>query len=173
VVDPGSVDRLRAHKEVQTLERAAWGAAWHDSGLVFTREDGRPLRPEYVTRHFQRLAAEAGLPVIRLHDLRHTNASIALAAGVDIKVVSDRLGHSTTAITADLYTHVNRTVGRAAADRIAEVLTAADESLPSKFLSREARDGQGRRGDVASPQVDGVRHVNARLMLVGFCSADP
>jgi integrase len=66
------------------------------------------LRPKYVTRHFQRLIAEAGLPAIRLHDLRHTNASIALAAGVDIKVVSDRLGHSTTAITADLYTHVNR-----------------------------------------------------------------
>ena len=157
-LDDHTVDRLRAHKEVQTLERVAWGSAWHDSGLVFTREDGRPLRPEYVTRHFQRLAAEAGLPVIRLHDLRHTNASIALAAGVDIKVVSDRLGHSTTAITADLYTHVNRNVGRAAADRIAEVLTAADETLPSKFLSSEAPDGPERRGDVASPQVDGVRH---------------
>jgi integrase len=70
--------------------------------------------------------------VIRLHDLRHTNASIALAAGVDIKVVSDRLGHSTTAITADLYTHVNRNVGRSAADRIAEVLAAADQTLPSE-----------------------------------------
>jgi integrase len=127
-LDDHTVGRLRALKEVQALERAAWGAGWHDSGLVFTREDGRPLRPEYVTRHFQRLAAEAGLPVIRLHDFRHTNASIALAAGVDIKVVSDRLGHSTTAITADLYTHVNRNVGRVAANRIAEVLTAAERN---------------------------------------------
>jgi integrase len=103
-LDDHTVGRLKAHQEVQALERVAWGAAWRDSGLVFTRGDGRPLRPEYVTRHFQRLAADAGLAVIRLHDLRHTNASIALAAGVDIKVVSDRLGHSTTAITADLYT---------------------------------------------------------------------
>jgi integrase len=62
-------------QKVQALEHATWGAAWHDSGLVFTREDGRRLRPEHATRHFQRLAAEAGLPVIRLHDLRHTNAS--------------------------------------------------------------------------------------------------
>jgi integrase len=157
-LDNRTVGRLRAHQEVQSLERAAWGAAWNDSGLVFTREDGRPLRPEYVTRHFQRLAAEAGLPVIRLHDLRHTNASIALTAGVDLKVVSDRLGHSTTAITADLYTHVNRNVGRAAADRIADVLTSGDETVPSEFLAREAFDGPERRGDVASPQVDGVRH---------------
>jgi hypothetical protein len=116
------------------------------------------LRPEYVARHFQRLIAEAGLPVIRLHDHRHTNASIALAAGVDIKVVSDRLGHSTTAITADLYTHVNAIVGRAAADRIAEALTAADETLPRKLPSSEARGGPERRGDDASPRVDGVRY---------------
>jgi hypothetical protein len=84
--------------------------------------------------------------VIRLHDLRHTNASIALAAGVDIKVVSDRLGHSTTAITADLYTHVNRNVGRAAADRIADVLTADDQALPSASLAQEASDWAGEEG---------------------------
>ena len=156
-LDDGTVGRLRAHHEVQALERAAWDAGWHDSGLVFTREDGRSLRPEYVTRHFQKLADDAGLPVIRLHDLRHTNASIALAAGVDIKVVSDRLGHSTTAITADLYTHVNRNVGRAAANRIADVLAAANETVPSEFLSREASNGPERRGDDTSLQVDGAR----------------
>ena len=156
-LDDGTVGRLRAHHEVQALERAAWDAGWHDSGLVFTREDGRSLRPEYVTRHFQKLADDAGLPVIRLHDLRHTNASIALAAGVDIKVVSDRLGHSTTAITADLYTHVNRNVGRAAANRIADILAAANETVPSEFLSREASNGPERRGDEVSLQVDGAR----------------
>jgi integrase len=142
-LDDGTVGRLRAHHEVQALERAAWDAGWHDSGLVFTREDGRSLRPEYVTRHFQKLADDAGLPVIRLHDLRHTNASIALAAGVDIKVVSDRLGHSTTAITADLYTHVNRNVGRAAADRIADVLAAAKETVPiERGLQRAKKEGR-------------------------------
>ncbi|NHC15130.1 tyrosine-type recombinase/integrase [Motilibacter deserti] len=111
---------------------------------MFTRGDGRPLRPEYVTRHFQKLAAQADLPVIRLHDLRHTNASLALSAGVDIKVVSERLGHSTTAITADLYTHVDRGVGREAANRIGSLLTAsaqASEELPSASLARQHREG--------------------------------
>ena len=74
------------------------------------------------TRHFQHLAREAGLPPLRLHDLRHTNASLALQAGVDLKVVSDRLGHSQISVTADLYTHVNIAVGRAAADQIAQAL---------------------------------------------------
>jgi Site-specific recombinase XerD len=69
------------------------------------------------------LALKAGLPVIRLHDLRHTNASLALSAGVDLKVVSERLGHSQLAITADLYTHVNRGLGKAAAEQIAVAVT--------------------------------------------------
>jgi integrase len=129
-LDSQTVDKLRRHRESQVAERAAWGGSWQDSGLVFTREDGRVLRPEYVTRHFQALAKEHGLPVIRLHDLRHTNATLALEAGVDLKVVSERLGHSTTAITADIYTHVAPTVGQAAAQRIADVLAETSEGQP-------------------------------------------
>lgn len=60
--------------------------------LVFTRENGAPLHPEYVTRHFQLLTRRAGLREIRLHDLRHGSASLQLAAGVPIAVVSKRLG---------------------------------------------------------------------------------
>ena len=59
------------------------------------------IRPEYLTARFRELIRQAGLPPIRLHDLRHTSASLALAAGVPLKVVSDRLGHSTIGITAD------------------------------------------------------------------------
>jgi integrase len=121
-LDPGTVAALRDQLQSQQLAQAAAGPAWQDTGLVFTRPDGRSYRPEYVTRHFQRLAAEAGLPVIRLHDLRHTNASLALTAGIPLKVVSDRLGHSQTAITADLYTHVDVGLGRSAARQIAAVL---------------------------------------------------
>jgi integrase len=93
-IDDDTVAMLRRHREGQAVERMAWGSAWNEAGLVFTRENGLPLRPEYATRHFQRLAREAGLPRLRLHDLRHTNASLALQAGVNPKVVSDRLGHS-------------------------------------------------------------------------------
>jgi integrase len=135
-LDPDTVTMLRRHKEAQDLERSAWGPAWNDAGLVFTREDGRALRPEYATRHFQDLVKQVGLPPIRLHDLRHTSASLALAAGVDLKVVSERLGHSQLAITADLYTHVNRRLGKAAAQRIADVLRPSAETVPSAFLAQ-------------------------------------
>lgn len=136
-IDRESVGMLRRHQETQTLERAAWGPGWNDLGLVFTRENGTPLRPEYVTRHFQHLVAQAGLPAIRLHDLRHTSASLALAAGVDLKVVSERLGHSQLAITADLYTHVNRGLGTAAAEQIAAVLRGTASTVPSAFLAQD------------------------------------
>ncbi len=76
------------------------------------------MRPEYVTRHFQSLAESAELPVIRHHDLRPTNSSLAPAAGDALKVVSERLDHSQLAITADLYTHINLGLGNAAAEQI-------------------------------------------------------
>jgi len=75
-----------------------------------------------VTHLFRRLAKEAGLPLIRLHNLRHTSASLALAAGVPMKVVSDRLGHSSESITSALYTVVVPAVARDAAERIANVV---------------------------------------------------
>jgi integrase len=75
-----------------------------------------------VSRLFKTLTRRAALPVIRFHGLRHTSASLALAAGVAMKVVSERLGHSTTGITADLYTHVVPAVAQDAADAIARLI---------------------------------------------------
>ena len=163
-LDGETVSMLRRHREAQELERVAWGPAWNEAGLVFTREDGRLLRPEYATRHFQALAAEMGLPAIRLHDLRHTHASLALAAGVEMKVVSERLGHSQISVTADLYTHVSRGVGQAAADQIASVLRGRHRTLPAASLqhqvelsSRERDQGEERaRPPPAFPQVRGL-----------------
>jgi len=117
-VDPATTALLAAHREQQHGERIAWGAGWHETGHVFTYPDGRVLQPGYVTQKFRRDAQRAGLPSIRFHGLRHTSASLALAAGVPMKVVSDRLGHSTTTITADLYSHVLPAVARDAADAI-------------------------------------------------------
>ena len=75
--------------------------------MVFCRSDGSPLRPDGVTRAFIRLASEVGILGVRFHDLRHTHASLLLGEGVHLKVVSERLGHSGIAITADLYSHVS------------------------------------------------------------------
>ena len=147
-IDAGTVAMLRRHCEIQNVERTAWGPAWNDADLVFTREDGRPLRPEYATRHFQALARQSGLRAIRLHDLRHTNASLALEAGVAMKVVSDRLGHSQIAVTADLYTHVNDTVGRAAATTIAGALKPPSQAIPTASLP-QSLENDPQKGDEA------------------------
>lgn len=124
-LDRATVAVLRSHKAAQATERLAWGEAYADRGLVFAREDGSPYRPEYVTRHFLQLAKDAGLPRIVLHGLRHTHATHALAAGVDMVVVSRRLGHSSLSLTADTYTHVLPEVQREAAELIAGMLAQA------------------------------------------------
>lgn len=116
---------LNAHQAAQAAERLAWGSGYADHGLVFAREDGTPLRPEYVTRHFLVLSSEAGLPRIVLHGLRHTWATHALAAGVDMLVVSRHLGHSSLALTADTYTRVLPDVSRQAAELVAAMVRRA------------------------------------------------
>jgi integrase len=124
-LDKGTVAVLKTYKAAQAAERLAWGAGYQDGGLVFAREDGSPLRPEYVTRHFLALAEAAGLPRIVLHGLRHTWATHALAAGVDMLVVSRHLGHSSLALTADNYTRVLPEVARQAAELVAAMVRGA------------------------------------------------
>lgn len=105
-LDKGTVAAGRVHRARRARERLAAGEAWQESGRLFTRDDGTPLYPEQVTRTFKYLAKAAGLPVIRFHSARHTAATLALEAGVETKVVSEILGHSTTRITQDTYQHV-------------------------------------------------------------------
>jgi integrase len=103
-LDRTTVAALRAHRARQLAERAAAGQDYLDSGYVFTRLNGDPMAPDWLSRYFRRLNDASGLPPIRLHDLRHGAASLALAAGADLKVVQDMLGHSSIVLTADTYT---------------------------------------------------------------------
>jgi integrase len=121
-LDPTTIAVLRAHHTAQSAERLAAGPTWSNSGLVFTRADGNPLHPEYVRRQFDRLLHRAGLPRIHLHDLRHTYATLALQAGVHPKVVSERLGHATVAMTLDIYSHTVPALQQDAATTIAELI---------------------------------------------------
>jgi len=121
-LDAVTVAVMQRHRDAQHEESYVWSDRWVSTGYVFTKRDGRPLYPEEINVAFNRLIGLAGLPRIRFHDLRHTSASLALAAGVQMKVVSERLGHSTTGITADLYTHVSPAVAHAAADAIAAIV---------------------------------------------------
>ncbi len=101
------MDLLREHKVEQTKERLRLGKRWLDTfGLVFTRSYGVPHEGSAVTRRFQEVCDNAGLPHIRFHDLRHSAASFWLAHGVPARVVMEYLGHSTITLTMDTYSHV-------------------------------------------------------------------
>ena len=118
-LDPQTVAALEAHREAQLLERSLMREAYSDSDLVFAREDGTPIHPDSFSDAFLRHSKEAGLPRIRLHDLRHTHATLALAAGVHPKVVSERLGHASVTITLDTYSHAIPAMQETAATLVA------------------------------------------------------
>lgn len=118
-LDGNTLAALRDHRTHQLHERLLWGPGWHNTGFVFTREDGSPLHPESLTKMFQWRVRRAELPRIRFHDLRHTHATLALEAGVHPKVVSERLGHSSIAITMDTYSHAIPAMQEEAAEQIA------------------------------------------------------
>jgi integrase len=98
-------------------------------GLVFTRQDGAPYHPQYLTASFQRAAKKAGLPVLPLHSLRHGHATAGLTAGMDLTVMSRRLGHSSVAITANVYQHVTEELDRDAAEGTAAVQLGLSEKI--------------------------------------------
>lgn len=120
-----AVDGLRRQKARQAAAKLAVGSAWQNvDGLVFTDAIGRPLEPTTVSRAFRDAADGLELPV-RFHDLRHTAATLMLGAGVPLKVVSETLGHSSIAITADVYAHVTPELRREAADALDRALGGA------------------------------------------------
>ena len=105
-LDGRTVEVLRAWRKRQLEERLLCGAAYQDNDLVFARPDGTPTNPDLFSQSFDRLLTRSDLPRIRLHDLRHTHATILLKAGVPVKVVSERLGHASPAFTISVYQHV-------------------------------------------------------------------
>jgi integrase len=120
---PSLVATLREHRERQTEERARAGDAWTDSGLVFTTATGTPIEPNDFSKKFVRMCERAGVRRVRLHDLRHTCASMLLAQGVPPRVVMEVLGHSALEVTMTIYGHVMLDAQRAALAGMDELLT--------------------------------------------------
>jgi len=121
-LDRQSVIQLEAHRDRQRREKAAFDGDYIDSEYVFRKLDGTRLNPRTLSQTFRWVADESDLPRIRLHDLRHTHASIAVKAGVPIGVVSERLGHASPEFTLHRYSHVMPGMQREAADLIARTV---------------------------------------------------
>jgi integrase len=121
-LDITTVRLLHCHRAAQERQQEQHGAEWVETGLVFTEPNGSALDPTYVSRHFDRLVARSGLPRLRLHDLRHSSASIGLASGESLLEVSRRLGHSSIAVTADIYSTVAPEVARESAERLSRAV---------------------------------------------------
>lgn len=120
---PDTLAILKEHRKAQLARRLQSGS-WHDHDLIVCTGNGTPVNPNNVTRTFEALVKAAGLRRIRVHDLRHTHATLLLKAGVSAKVVSERLGHASIAITLDTYSHVLPDMQDAAADAISAALAA-------------------------------------------------
>jgi integrase len=121
-ISSNTVAALKAHKKQQLQEKLAHGPDYKDNGLVFCRLNGLPLYPDGVSDQFNRLVAKAGVKSITFHDLRHTHATLLLVAGIHPKVVSERLGHYSVALTLDLYSHVIPGLDQEAARKLDEQL---------------------------------------------------
>jgi integrase len=113
---PTAVAALGGHRLRQGEEKEAAGDLYEDGGYVFCREDGRPYYPRYLTQEWERCCRSAGVPVIALHDARHTSATTGADAGVPQHVMKNRLGHASRRTTDEVYTHVLDLSARKAAE---------------------------------------------------------
>jgi integrase len=129
-VDPVTVSVLKRWRIDQIADRVHWGPAWQGSdnpedGYVFTRENGDPVHADHVQQRFERLVKAASVPVIRFHDLRHTHASLLLAAGTPVLDVAKRIGHASAAMTLNVYGHAVPGQGQKAATTFANLVDGA------------------------------------------------
>jgi integrase len=133
-LSPSLAILLREHKQKQELDRMMLGKLLLPNDLVFSNPDGSPLQPDGITKAFTRIARSIGLYGVRFHDLRHTHATLMLCQGIHPKIVSERLGHSSIAITLDTYSHVMPGLQEAAAQRFEEGLQRATADVPVKTV---------------------------------------
>jgi integrase len=119
------MDALKAHQTRQLVERLRAGGEWQSSGLVFTSTIGTPMEAREVTRILHETLTKADLPPVRMHDLRHTAATLLLAQGVDVRTIMEVLGHSQISLTLNTYAHVMPALQADAAGRMDAALASS------------------------------------------------
>ena len=128
-LSPDVLEVLLLHRQRQDAERALLGDTWKHPELVFTSEVGTPLNPDNLKRVRDYLMEKADVPRVRLHDLRHLHASLAIKGGMDAKVLADRLGHSRASFTLDRYTHLFESQRAQSAVSLLDFLPKSDPNV--------------------------------------------
>lgn len=118
------IPMLKQYKAWQSEQRLKLGDVWKDNNLIFTSWDGSPVRPDTLTNWFTNFVRRHNLPHVTIHGLRHTNASLLIAAGTNLRTVSGRLGHSQASTTANIYAHAIQSADAAAAEALGDILSA-------------------------------------------------
>lgn len=161
-LDSDTVRVLGRHRAQQDKDRKEWESAWVETCRVFTRENGALLHPANVTRRFVELYEAIGLPPVRLHDLRHGAATLAHAAGADLKDIQEMLGHSSITITADTYTSLlpeaDLAIAEAAARLVPRARAASEDTAP------EEEPGPDSAGEPVPGETDpsgDIREINS------------
>ncbi len=136
------VELFKVYRTDQELLRIQLGVSLNADDFVFIRPDGSPINPSAVTLAFKRILKRAGLKGIRIHDLRHTHATLMLKAGIHPKVVSERLGHANIAITLDIYSHVLPGMQEAAVEKFDRLFEVDNKENSDPNVSKMlAKDG--------------------------------
>lgn len=172
------VELLKVYRSDQFENRKQLGVSMIEDDFVFTRLDAQPLTPNAVTLSFRQIIRKAGLKHLRVHDLRHTHASLMLKAGVHPKVVSERLGHATIAITLDTYSHVLPGLQEAAVEKFDQLLasgTSNSDANVSKMLAKgqKTADKSEISGEIETePFGARTRHHLIKSQVVKICNFD-
>ena len=146
-IDDNVVQVLKDWHKARTEERD--GIEPSPDDLVFVKADGTSMHPDIFSQLFDRTVAKIGVPAISLHDLRHTHATLLLKAGVNVKVVSERLGHANVAFTMNVYQHVLPGMQAAAADTFSLLVrNERNQAMP------DARPDDGDQDDVATEEAE-------------------
>jgi len=134
---------VKMHRVDQELLRIQLGVSLNADDFVFSRPDGSPINPGAVTLAFRRITKKAGLRGLRIHDLRHTHATLMLKAGVHPKIVSERLGHANIGITLDIYSHVLPGLQEAAAEKFDRLFEVDRNENSDPYVSKMLANGGG------------------------------
>ena len=156
-LDPVTLAALQAQRQLQAEDRQAVGGRYRDHGYVFTWPDGRPLHPENIANWFEQHTRAAGLPRIRLHDVRHSYATAALKAGISAKVISERLGHASVAFTLQTYSHVIPGMDKDAAATVADLILTSTQKGPGTVVPDPSANKTANNGPQSDAPIKEVK----------------